>query len=281
MAKLFIITGPAGVGKTTVSNALAKSLDKCAILEGDEIYHHVRSGAVKPWLEGNHLDLMWKNMICLAQNYLNEGIDVILNYIIQKDRLEQIIKALATFEIHFVILMASKENIVIRDELRPEDEQVHRVDVHLKNFKESYTDYKYYLNTDDKTVEEEIDEILSGKFLIQEAVDKNHISGLQKMYFDMIESGQKTIEIRLNDEKRQNVNIGDYYAFGLEPERYKWIRKKIKNKYIFKDFSEACNKIDPAKAGYLNRDEMKLVYNAIYPKEKQEMYGVVAFELED
>lgn len=281
MAKLYVITGPSGVGKTTVTNALVEKLEKCAVLEGDEIYHQVRSGAVKPWIEGNHLELMWKNIICLAQNYLNDGINVILNYIIQKDRLEQIIKALAPFEIHFILLMASKENIVVRDELRPEDEQIHRVDVHLKNFQESYIDDKYYLNTDDKTIEEEIEEILSGKFLIQEAVDKNHISGLQKMYFDMIESGQKTIEIRLNDEKRQNVNIGDSYVFGLDPERHKWIRKKIKNKYIFKDFSETCNKIDPIKAGFSNRDEMKVVYNAIYPNQKQKMYGVVAFELED
>ena len=281
MAKIYVITGPAGVGKTTVTNELIKRLSKCAVLEGDEIYHQVRSGAVKPWLEGNHTDLMWKNMICLAQNYLDAGINVVLNYIIQKERLEQIVKALAKYEIHFVLLMAKKENIVIRDELRPEDEQVHRVDVHLKNFKENFDDEKYYLHTDDKTVEEEVDEILSGKFIIQEEVDKNHISGLQKMYFDMVASGEKTIECRVNDEKRRQVNAGDYYVFGLEPERQKWIRKKVKNKFVFKDFSEACDKLEPEKVGFSKREEMKLVYNMLYSKEEQEKFGVVAFELED
>ena len=82
MANLFVITGPAGVGKSTVTNALADTLSKCAVLEGDEIYHQVKSGCVKPWLEGNHTDLMWKNMTMLANNYLEAGFDVVLNYII-------------------------------------------------------------------------------------------------------------------------------------------------------------------------------------------------------
>ena len=77
MAKIYVITGPAGVGKTTVTNHLAERLGKCAVLEGDDIYHHVR-GAAKPWAEGNHLNLMWKNMLCLAENYLDDGIDVIM-----------------------------------------------------------------------------------------------------------------------------------------------------------------------------------------------------------
>ena len=48
MAKLYIITGPAGVGKSTVTKKLAEKLGKCAVLEGDEIYHQVW-GAASPW----------------------------------------------------------------------------------------------------------------------------------------------------------------------------------------------------------------------------------------
>ena len=81
MAKIYVLTGPAGVGKSTISKGLAEKIGKCAILEGDEIYHQV-VGAEKPWLEGNHTDIMWKNMCDLAWNYLENGIDVVLNYII-------------------------------------------------------------------------------------------------------------------------------------------------------------------------------------------------------
>ena len=165
MAKLYVITGPSGVGKSTVTKALAERISKCAILEGDEIYHQV-FGAVKPWLEGNHVKLMWKNMIALARNYLDANIDVILNYIISKNELENIISSLKEFEIHFVCLMAQKETIVIRDEIRPEEEQMHRVDVHLKKFKEYGFDEKFIMFTDNKTPEAEAEEIVLGKFKI-------------------------------------------------------------------------------------------------------------------
>lgn len=38
MANLYIITGPAGVGKSTISHKLAKSKAKSAVIEGDDIY---------------------------------------------------------------------------------------------------------------------------------------------------------------------------------------------------------------------------------------------------
>ena len=39
--KLYIITGPAGVGKSTISKGIASSSSKSVLIEGDEIYHHV------------------------------------------------------------------------------------------------------------------------------------------------------------------------------------------------------------------------------------------------
>lgn len=166
MAKVFIITGPSGVGKTTVTNALCEKLSKCAVLEGDEIYHQVRSGAVKPWLQGNHVSLMWKNIISLAKNYLNDDIDVIINYIISDKELKMLRENLGDFEMHFVVLMASKETIAVRDELRPDDEQTHRVEVHIKKFKEYGFDERFILNAENKLPDEEAEEILSGKFLL-------------------------------------------------------------------------------------------------------------------
>jgi len=39
MATLYIITGPSGVGKSTISKRIAESTNKSALIEGDEIYH--------------------------------------------------------------------------------------------------------------------------------------------------------------------------------------------------------------------------------------------------
>ena len=52
MNKLYIITGPAGVGKSTISKIISENKNKCALIEGDEIYHFVKGGYVSPWKEG-------------------------------------------------------------------------------------------------------------------------------------------------------------------------------------------------------------------------------------
>ncbi|MBR3281612.1 MAG: (d)CMP kinase [Clostridia bacterium] len=41
MSKLYIITGPAGVGKSTISKKIAESLSKSVLIEGDDIYSQV------------------------------------------------------------------------------------------------------------------------------------------------------------------------------------------------------------------------------------------------
>ncbi len=279
MAKLFIITGPAGVGKSTVSKLLAEKLTKCAVVEGDELYNQVVGGA-KPWLEGNHTDVMWKNLIDLTKNYLDANIDVVVNYIVYQKRLNQVLESLAKYEIHFVVLTACAGVVAARDESRDADVQVHRVETHLKEFAAQGYDEKFMLSTENISIEEEVERILTGDFLLQTSVDDGHFSGLQKLYFDMVKSGEKLFEIRLNDEKRQNIKVGDSYVFGLEPERRMCVRKTIKNRLEFKDFSEAAEKLDFKKVGFSSRDEMKIVYNTIYSKEKQDKFGVVAFELE-
>ena len=278
MAKLFIITGPSGIGKSTVSNALASKLARCAIVEGDDIYNQVVSGAVKPWLKGNHLDVMWKNCIAITKNYLDAGIDVIFNYIVHKENLVMLKKAFANYEIHFILMMANKETIIARDEGRDEDVQVHRTEEHIKNYKKDGYDKKFILDTDTLSIDDEVEEILRGKFLLNNPVSKVTVSGLQKYFFDMVCAGRKIYEGRVNDEKLRQINVGDYYVFALEPQRDLSVKTQVVDKLYFKDFKHFCEKMSPREVGFTNKDEMLAEYNKFYSLEEQKKYGVVAFK---
>ncbi len=110
-------------------------------------------------------------------------------------------------------------------------------------------------------------------------VDKNHQSGLMKKYFDMVASGAKIYEIRVNDDKRKCINKGDTYAFGLVPDRKMWIKKTVEDKFLFSNFVELCEVIPFKAAGFSSKEEMLKAYTELYEEEEVKKYGIVAFKL--
>lgn len=54
MARLYLITGPAGVGKSTISKKIAETKNKSVLIEGDDIYHQVIGGYVQAWKYRNN-----------------------------------------------------------------------------------------------------------------------------------------------------------------------------------------------------------------------------------
>ncbi len=170
MSKLYLITGPCGVGKSTISKRLAKKLEKSVLLEGDDFYHHVVSSYVAAWKEGNHLDIFWKVVVDTINNYLNTGYDVVFNYIINKNDYEMLAKEFANVQTKFIVLLADGETLLERDSKREEDCQMKERCVILLNeflnygFNEEYLLYENELSVDD--VVDEI--ILNDAFKINE-----------------------------------------------------------------------------------------------------------------
>jgi len=157
MPNLYIITGPAGVGKSTISKKLAENKSRSVLIEGDEIYHQVVGGYAPAWKRGNHLELFWNICFDMINTYLLAGYDVILNYIVTLDAYLKIKKRFNKYITKFVVLIVDEKTILLRDSQRPEDCQMkERCITLLNNFKNTKYEKDCFLDTTNLSVEETI-----------------------------------------------------------------------------------------------------------------------------
>ena len=108
-----------------------------------------------------------------------------------------------------------------------------------------------------------------------------HDMKLHPMPFAMIKSGKKTIELRLYDEKRQQIKAGDRITFTNTSTGEK-IGATVKKLHLFDSFAELYRALPLLQCGYTPEDvdtahpsDMEQYYSP----EEQEKYGVVGIEL--
>lgn len=168
--EIIIITGPAGVGKSTTSNYLVKNLKKSAYVEGDTISHMSIVGREKPWESESAHNLVWKNMKDLTKNFLEDGCQVVIDWIIfiedVKSQLSDFLEQGVT--IRYVILWAEEDVHLERDKNRPEAIQMGERVIILRNqFMNSGADSRFYIDNTSLGVEEVIEIVLnSDRFII-------------------------------------------------------------------------------------------------------------------
>lgn len=169
MNKIYLLTGPAGVGKSTISKLIATNLEKSVLIEGDEIYHLVVGGYVSPWENGNHLSLFWQNCKSIITNSIRSGYDVVFNYILDKKQVLDIKQTFSNCQIKFVCLMVDEKTIVERDKLRPLDCQMgERSLILLKSMKQKKFNKNNILDTTNLTENETYLEVLNNdKFILK------------------------------------------------------------------------------------------------------------------
>ena len=109
---------------------------------------------------------------------------------------------------------------------------------------------------------------------------KLHRMKLQSSPFRKIQNGSKTIELRLNDEKRQQVQVGDFIEFTMLDDTAQKLTVRVTTLHYFNSFAELYAALQKEMLGYVadetpNPDHM----DAYYPRDKQEKYGVLGIEL--
>lgn len=111
---------------------------------------------------------------------------------------------------------------------------------------------------------------------------KIHKMRLLPEYFEYMKTGTKKLEIRLNDEKRKNIKIGDIVTFEKFDETQELLKTKVTNLYYYSNFNELIkeNNITDLADKSVSKEKLINTLNEIYSKEEQDKYGVVAIEIE-
>lgn len=97
----------------------------------------------------------------------------------------------------------------------------------------------------------------------------------------MIKSGSKTIELRLYDEKRREIQVGDTILF-TNTENGEHLSVRVLALSVFDSFEELYRNLPLLKCGYTEEDIASASpddMDAYYSKEKQKEYGVVGITI--
>ena len=109
-----------------------------------------------------------------------------------------------------------------------------------------------------------------------------HEMRLKEKYYNYILNGTKRIEIRLFDEKRQQIKIGDTIKFLKEPELNESFNAKVVGLLRYNSFEDMFKDYDISVLAdeSMTKEELIGVLEQFYTKEKQEMYGVLGIRIE-
>lgn len=111
---------------------------------------------------------------------------------------------------------------------------------------------------------------------------KNHIMNLKPSPFKMIREGKKTIELRLYDEKRKVISIGDIITFINTENPNDTISARVVDLFVFHSFEELYKNLPLIECGYTKENintASPCDMEKYYSKEKQQLYGVVGIKI--
>lgn len=105
---------------------------------------------------------------------------------------------------------------------------------------------------------------------------------LQPEFYNYMLTGTKRIEIRLNDEKRQEIKLGDTIKILKEPNLDESFEVKVIGLLRYNSFADMFNDFDISVLADKNMTKEKLLneLEKFYTRESQEEFGVLGIRIE-
>ena len=109
---------------------------------------------------------------------------------------------------------------------------------------------------------------------------KTHKMHLKEPYFSYIKGGTKRIELRLFDEKRRRIDLGDRIEFSESND--KSIQVRVVGLLHYGSFVDLCKDFDIAILAdkTTTKDDLIATLNEFYSPEKQAQFGVIGIRFD-
>lgn len=108
-----------------------------------------------------------------------------------------------------------------------------------------------------------------------------HQMKLQLEPFERVRSGEKILELRLYDEKRQKVGVGDEIEFSNMTDPEDKVRVEVIGLLLYKNFADLIADLPAAYLGYeeSEKDYLKGSMYEIYTPEEEKRSGVLGIRI--
>lgn len=159
MNTVYIISGPLGVGKSSVTKELVNALPNSSLIEGDVFLHQLNPEKI-PWEE--RLKLSWDKILSATKDILDKNQDVVIDFVVE-DELPWFIKELSPYSIQlkYVVLVAETETLKERLNKRNEIRYIDRSLILLEQLSKDPNNKKHLYNTESKEVKAIVQDVIS------------------------------------------------------------------------------------------------------------------------
>ncbi len=141
-------------------------------------------------------------------------------------------------------------------------------------------------------------EVDDSRIVPKETLTETFVMRLSDAMFELVKAGTKTVEIRLFDEKRKLIDIGDYIEFRKVSDESQRVKRRVADLNIWETFEELFEvekylgdrkwekklRYPPEQVGSpanATAKEMAEAMYKYYDRAQVEKYGVIAFILEE
>ena len=122
-APIIVLTGPPGVGKSTIAPLVAETYARSAVVSGDRFFQFLHSGKIPPWKPESHQqnEMVTTVAVQAAVGYATAGWTTILEGIFGPWFLPTILAESTGMTLHYIVLQAPLATCVDRFAKREPD----------------------------------------------------------------------------------------------------------------------------------------------------------------